>query len=57
MTAIRLDRNGSTATEFLAELFKFESCPDCGGDAADHEPLPLLGGWFAKCKTRKGAPT
>jgi hypothetical protein len=44
------DGDGRTAEQFLAELFEFEKCAECGGDAADHEVGMVLGNWFAACK-------
>lgn len=37
-------------TAFLANLFEFEYCAECGGDADDHNAVPFLGNWFAKCR-------
>ena len=50
------DTEGRTAEQFLAELFEFERCDECGGDAPDHEVIPIdLGAYggpyfFARCK-------
>ena len=38
------------AAEWLADLFEFEYCADCGGDADHHTAVPLHGNWFAQCK-------
>ena len=43
------DRDGRTAEQFLTELFEFEYCAECGGDAPDHTPVPFMGNWFARC--------
>ena len=37
------------AAEWLADLFEFEYCAECGGDACDHTAIPFLGNWFARC--------
>jgi hypothetical protein len=47
MSDIRID--GETFKEWAEHLFEYELCEECGGDAADHEPLIVLGHWFAKC--------
>jgi hypothetical protein len=38
--------------EWLRRLFEFEFCPECGGDAEDHEVciVPGIGTYFARCK-------
>jgi hypothetical protein len=36
--------------EWLRRLFEFEYCPECGGDAEDHEVCLVLGNYFARCK-------
>jgi hypothetical protein len=38
-----------SAERFLAELFAFEYCAECGGDACHHTAVPFLGHWFARC--------
>lgn len=40
-----------TPEEWLADLFEFEYCPECGGDAEDHEVclVPGIGNFFARC--------
>ena len=38
------------ADVWLAELFQFEFCEECGHDAEDHIAVPFLGNWFAICK-------
>lgn len=48
-----LDTDGRTGEEFLRELFEYEFCPDCGGDAEDHTPVPLLGNFFALCREER----
>jgi hypothetical protein len=51
-----VDTEGRTAGEFLDETFEFEYCSCCGGDAEDHEVVPMslgdYGGvyFFARCK-------
>lgn len=50
------DTAGRDAETFLAETFEFEYCGECGGDAADHDAIPLglgaYGGpyYFARCQ-------
>ena len=34
---------------WLRELFEWELCAECGGDARHHTAVPLLGNWFARC--------
>jgi hypothetical protein len=38
--------------EWLRRLFEYELCPECGGDAEDHEVclVPGIGTYFARCK-------
>lgn len=36
--------------QWLGRLFEFEYCPECGGDAEDHEVCLVLGNYFARCK-------
>jgi hypothetical protein len=36
--------------EWLAKQFECELCPECGGDAQDHDVIPILGNWFAQCR-------
>ena len=36
--------------EWLRRLFEYEYCPECGGDAEDHEVWIVLGNYFARCK-------
>jgi hypothetical protein len=43
------DAQGVTSQEFLAELFEYEFCEECSGDAAHHTCLILFGNWFARC--------
>jgi hypothetical protein len=43
------DREGRTATEAADDLFAFELCDECGGDAADHDGVLVLGNWFMEC--------
>lgn len=37
---------------WLEELFEFELCAECGGDAEDHEVciVPGIGTYFARCR-------
>jgi hypothetical protein len=35
--------------EWLRQLFEFEYCPECGGDAEDHDVILVLGNYFARC--------
>lgn len=50
------DTEGRTAEEFLAEMFEFELCDECGGDAPDHDAIPIVLGMYggpyfwARCK-------
>lgn len=40
-----------TPEQWAKELFEFEYCGECGGDAEDHDILQNgLGGYFAKCR-------
>jgi hypothetical protein len=43
--------------EWLERLFEFEYCPECGGDADDHEVSVVLGNYFAWCKRSSFADT
>lgn len=36
--------------EWMRELFEYECCAECGGDAGDHMAVPVAGNWFALCK-------
>ena len=40
-----------TPEEWLEDLFEFEFCAECGGDAEDHEVciVPGIGNYFARC--------
>jgi hypothetical protein len=40
-----------TPAEWLDDLFEFEFCAECGGDAEDHEVciVPGMGTFFARC--------
>jgi hypothetical protein len=38
--------------DWLKQLFEFETCGECGGDAKDHEAIPVMGNWFARCRNR-----
>ena len=46
-----------TPEEWLEDLFEFEYCGECGGDAEDHEVciVPGMGTYFARCKRTFGA--
>lgn len=47
----QLDANGVTWEQFSTELFEYEYCHECYGDAEDHEAcIGPFGLWFAKCK-------
>jgi hypothetical protein len=35
--------------EWLADLFEYEYCAECGGDACHHTAIPFMGNWFARC--------
>jgi hypothetical protein len=37
------------AEQWLKELFEYEYCAECGGDAVDHEAVEFNGNWFARC--------
>lgn len=41
-----------TPEEWVERLFEFEYCPECGGDAGDHEVclVPGIGNYFARCR-------
>ena len=42
---------------FLAELFEFEYCHECGGDGVHHDVLtdvPFPGTFFARCRFEPG---
>jgi hypothetical protein len=36
--------------ECLRQFFEFEYCPECCGDAEDHDVCLVLGNYFARCK-------
>jgi hypothetical protein len=40
-----------TPEAWLEQLFEFEYCAECGGDACDHEVclVPGIGTYFARC--------
>ena len=46
-----------TPEEWLENLFEFEYCAECGGDAVDHEVclVPGIGTYFARCRRPYGA--
>lgn len=35
--------------QWLEEQFEYEGCIECGGGAANHVPVGVLGNWFAYC--------
>lgn len=45
------DATGRTDKEFMADLFEFELCDECGQDADAHVAslLPFTNCWFAHC--------
>ena len=45
-----VDQYGETAEEWGKRLFEFSYCEECGGDYEDHDIIPFLGNWFARCK-------
>lgn len=46
-----VDANGITAQEFAENMFEFEYCEECNGDADDHLfVIGPFGAWFAFCK-------
>ncbi|MHB1787789.1 MAG: hypothetical protein ACYCS7_16970 [Acidimicrobiales bacterium] len=47
-----------TPEEWLASLFEYESCPECGGDAEEHVVclVPGIGNFFARCRQPGGSP-
>ena len=38
-----------TPDEWLAELFKYENCSECGEGVDNHGVIILEGNYFAKC--------
>ena len=50
MEELKLD--GLTAKEWAEQQFEFEYCAKCGGDAEDHDIIPFMGHWFARCKQK-----
>lgn len=40
-----------TPADWLADLFEYETCAECGGDSQDHEVclVPGMGTFFARC--------
>ena len=51
---IKLD--GMTAKEWATELFQFSYCEECGKDKEDHDIIPFLGHWFARCRSVENHP-
>lgn len=43
--------NGETAEQWAERMFEFEVCSECGKDKQDHDIIPFMGNWFARCKT------
>jgi hypothetical protein len=43
--------------EWLRRLFQYETCPECGGDAEDHEVSTVLDNYFAWCRRSPFADT
>ena len=39
-----------TGQEWMRRLFEYEWCEECGGDERDHDAIPFMGNWFARCK-------
>lgn len=35
--------------KWLARLFEFNYCEECGGDVQHHTAVPFMGNWFARC--------
>lgn len=35
--------------QWLKELFEYEYCSECGGDAEHHTAIVFFGNWFARC--------
>lgn len=47
-----------TQAEFLAQLFEFEYCPECGGDSQHHTVCGgPFGNYFARCDYPPSAET
>lgn len=44
-----------TPGEWLRDLFEYESCAECGGDADDHGAVLFAGNWLARCKRAGGS--
>lgn len=38
---------------WLEELFEFENCATCGKGAENHDAIPFIDNWFARCKPIK----
>lgn len=50
--------NNQTPAEFLADLFEFEYCSECGGDAQHHTVcIGPFGLFFARCDFPPSAKT
>jgi len=53
-----VDGLGVSAAAFLAELFQYELCAECGGDADAHQARPNpLGLWHAWCRNTDDGET
>jgi hypothetical protein len=42
--------------QWLANLFEFENCDECGRGAEGHTAVGVLGNWFARCNIPKPGP-
>jgi hypothetical protein len=38
---------------WLKEMFEYEYCAECAGDAEHHTAVPFVGNWFARCEDVK----
>lgn len=54
---MKLKLDGMTAEEWAEEFFRFSYCEECGKDKEDHDIIPFLGHWFARCKLTDEEPT
>lgn len=43
------DYSGADPMDWLAALFRYEYCVECGGDAEHHTAVPFMGNPFARC--------
>lgn len=44
---------GQTWADWSMDLFEYEYCDECHGDAPHHEPWGFTGHWFAHCRFSK----